>query len=182
MYWKLKKNDFFKICQTGTSCSKTIIPWDFPPAGRDLACMDYNSFWKIHCFNFFPYKSIGDQIWTCHKIGQGQPKGIIWTNLEVLYAAHQVSRSSAFWFQKRRFLKLYTIYWYGNHLGHVTWIIWTAFVPPSQGLKEALHEIWLQLVWWLLRKRTLKILNMRVWMKVNEWPWFLVLMKLHVRI
>ena len=41
-------------------------------------------FLKIHCFNFFSYKSIGDQIWHCRKIGQGQPRDIIWTNLVVL--------------------------------------------------------------------------------------------------
>ena len=33
---------------------------------------------------FFTYKSTRDQIWPCRKIGQGQPKVIIWTNLEVL--------------------------------------------------------------------------------------------------
>ena len=43
-----------------------------------------NSFWKIHCFTFFPYKSIRDQIWPCHKIGQGQPSVIIWANVVVL--------------------------------------------------------------------------------------------------
>ena len=49
-----------------------------------LLIIDYNSFWKIHCFTFFPYKSIRDQIWPCRKIGQGQPRIIIWTNLAVL--------------------------------------------------------------------------------------------------
>ena len=43
-----------------------------------------NSFWKIQCFTFFPYKSIRDQIWPCHKIGHGQPRVIIWVNLVVL--------------------------------------------------------------------------------------------------
>ena len=46
--------------------------------------MDYNSFWKIHCFTFFPYKSIKNQIWRCRKIGQGQLRAIIWANLVVL--------------------------------------------------------------------------------------------------
>ena len=32
----------------------------------------------------FPYKSIRDQIWSCHKIGQGQPSFIIWANVVVL--------------------------------------------------------------------------------------------------
>ena len=41
---------------------------------------------KIHCFTctFFPYKSIREQIWTCRKIGHGQPRVIIWTNLVVI--------------------------------------------------------------------------------------------------
>ena len=38
-------------------------------------------FLKIHCFTFFPYKSIRDQIWSCRKIGWGQPRVIIWTKL-----------------------------------------------------------------------------------------------------
>ena len=46
--------------------------------------IDYKRFWKIHCFTFFPYKCIRDQIWSCHKIGQGQHSVIIWTNLVVL--------------------------------------------------------------------------------------------------
>ena len=45
---------------------------------------DDNSFWKIYCFTFFPYKSIRNQIWPCRKISQGQPRVIIWANLVVL--------------------------------------------------------------------------------------------------
>ena len=49
-------------------------------------------------------------------------------------AAYQVSRSSAFWFQRRRFLKVFTIY-----MGMVAILVmWPgqfeqAFVPPSHG-------------------------------------------------
>ena len=32
--------------------------------------------------SFSPYKSIRDQIWPCCKIGQGQPRIIIWTNYD----------------------------------------------------------------------------------------------------
>ena len=46
--------------------------------------IDDNSFWKIHCFTFFPYKSIRDQILPCRNIGQGQPRIIMWINLVVL--------------------------------------------------------------------------------------------------
>ena len=34
-------------------------------------------------------------------------------------AAYQVSRSSAFWFRRRRFVSVFTIYWHGGHIGHV---------------------------------------------------------------
>ena len=41
-------------------------------------------FLKNPLFYLFPYKSIRDQIWPCRKIGQGQPRVIIWSNLVVL--------------------------------------------------------------------------------------------------
>ena len=41
-------------------------------------------FLKTHCFTFFPYKTIMDQIWHGRKTGQGQPIGIIWINFVVL--------------------------------------------------------------------------------------------------
>ena len=64
------------LMSTGTSCHFGHLL---------LVCIiDNNSFWKIQCFTFFPYKSIRDQIWPCHKIGQGQPSVIIWANLVVL--------------------------------------------------------------------------------------------------
>ena len=31
------------------------------------------------------------------------------------------------------FFKVFTIYGHDGHLGHVTWTIYTNFVPPSQG-------------------------------------------------
>ena len=50
-------------------------------------------------------------------------------------AAYQVSRSSAvqFW---RRFLKIFTIYGHGGHLGHVTCTATSSlkdYVPPTHG-------------------------------------------------
>ena len=39
---------------------------------------------KMHFFNFFPIKSLRDQIWHCHKIGQGQSRVIIYINIEGL--------------------------------------------------------------------------------------------------
>ena len=43
--------------------------------------LNNNSSWKMHYFTFFPFKSPRDHI--CRKIGQGQPKVIIWTSLVV---------------------------------------------------------------------------------------------------
>ena len=39
------------------------------------------------------------------------------------------------------FLKVFTIYWRGGHLGDVTWTIYTNCGPPLP--KEAPHKIWL---------------------------------------
>ena len=39
------------------------------------------------------------------------------------------------------FLKVFTIYGHGGHLGHVTWTIYTNFLFPLP--KEAPHKIWL---------------------------------------
>ena len=39
---------------------------------------------KTNNFHFFPYKSLCDQIWSWRKIGQGQPREIIWIILVVL--------------------------------------------------------------------------------------------------
>ena len=91
---------------------------------------DYNSFWKIHCFTFFPYKSRKDQIWSCRKKYQRSTHGYRLSKLgstAVPDSIYQVSTTSADWIQRRRFLKIFTIYGHGGHLGHVTRIIWAYF-------------------------------------------------------
>ena len=45
-------------------------------------------------------------------------------------AAFQLSMSSAVWFQRRRFFKIFTIYGHGGHISHVTWTIWTIYHSP----------------------------------------------------
>ena len=123
--------------------------WAYSPAGTKFWCqqkllvtsiiccyflfIDENSFWKIHCFSFFPYKSIRDQIWPCHKIGQDQPRVIIWINLVVLehpmlhnkFQGHQPLGSG-----EEDFLRFFIINRHGGHLGHVTWTVWTNFRSP----------------------------------------------------
>ena len=102
----------------------------------------YNSFWKIHCFTFFPYKSTRDQIWPCHKIGHSQSSVIIWTNLvalenPMLHTNFQVHQP--FGSREEDFLSFYHLwawrpYWSCdlNHLYKLS------FLNPTVP-----HEIWL---------------------------------------
>ena len=107
-------------------------------------------------FYIFPYKSIRDQIWPCHKICQGQPRAIIWTNLVVLdhpmlhtkFQDHQPFGS-----REDDFLKVFTIYGHGGHLDQDRFNK-LSFPHP----KEDPCEIWLQSAQWLLR-RCLKMLT-----------------------
>ena len=46
-------------------------------------------------------------------------------------AANQVSRSSVYWFWRRRFFKVFTIYGHGGHVGHVTQLICINFHSHS---------------------------------------------------
>ena len=97
--------------------------------------MEYNSFWKIHCFTFFPYKSIRDQIWLPYnrsKSTQGHHLNQLGST-QVPNAAYQLSKSSAFWFQRRRLFKFFTIY--GQTAILVMWPgpFEQTFVPPSHG-------------------------------------------------
>ena len=79
------------LMSTETSChfGHLLLVW----------IIDDNSFRKIHCFTFFPYKSIRDQIWPCRKVGQGQPRIIIYINFvelesPMLHAKFQDYRTS----------------------------------------------------------------------------------------
>ena len=83
----------------------------------------------------FPYKSIRDQIWPCRKIGQGQPRVIIWTNLIVLehpmlHTKFQGHRTFGSW--KEDFLRFLP------YMGMVAILVmWLrpfdqTFVPPHQ--------------------------------------------------
>ena len=85
---------------------------------------------------FSPYKSIMDQIWPCRKIGQGQPRIIIWANLVVLeypmlHTNFQGHRS-AFWFQ-RRFLRFLPYMGMAAILVMSPWLFEKNFFPPIHG-------------------------------------------------
>ena len=72
---------------------------------------------KIPFFNFFPFKCLMDQIWPCHKIGQGQHRIIIYIHFkELIDATYQDSRELTQWFW-RIFFCFYHIHIHGSHLG-----------------------------------------------------------------
>ena len=136
--------------------------------------IDYNSFWKIHCVTFFPYKSVRDQIWPCRKIDQGQPR-VIRINLVVLEYQMLHTKFQGHWpFGSREedFFNVFTPYGHGHHFGHVTWKIWTNFRSPSHG-----GFTWnLALIGPAFSKEK-KFKNVESewpWPKVNAWPWPLI--------
>ena len=126
---------------------------------------DNNSFWKIHCFTFFQYKSIRDQSWPSCKIGQGQPRVIKWVNLVILehpmmhtkIQGHQPFCSGADFF---RFL---------SYMGMAAILVMLpgpfeqTFVPLSH---RSSYEIWLWLAQWFLKSKECR----RWWMKTGGLP------------
>ena len=131
-----------------TRCLINFLPLVFctiNPESSNFYIIDYNRFWKIHCFNCFPYKSKGDQIWPCRKIGQSQLRVISWTNLIVLkypmlhtnFQGHRPFGSR----EKEYFSWFYYIWaWrpsWSSDLDHLNKLL---FPHPI----EAVHEIWLQ--------------------------------------
>ena len=116
----------------------------------------------------FPYKSKRDQIWHCHKIGQGQPKVIIWTNSDGPKAPMLHTKAQGHWpfGSGEDFWRVFTIYGRGAHLGHVTQMPRTNFRFPDpwrlhmkfgfdwpSGFGE--EDLW---KWWTDGRRTMPIL------------------------
>ena len=69
---------------------------------------------------------------TCRKLGQGQPRVIFYINFVELestmlhdkFQDHRTSGSGEY------FLKVFTMFWHGGHLCHVTWTIYINFFYP----------------------------------------------------
>ena len=81
-----------------------------------------------------PYKSIRDQIWPCCKIGQVQPKVIIWTNYNGPKAQMLHTKPQGHWpfgSGEEDFLRVFTIYGHGSQLGHVNQTPQTNFRSPT---------------------------------------------------
>ena len=101
-----------------------------------------NSVCKIHCFHFFLQKGLCYQIWPCCKIGQGQPRFIIWTNYDglespMLHTKFRANRSTRF----QRFFKCFYHIWAWQPS-------WSCDSDAANKLsfplsKEAPHKIWL---------------------------------------
>ena len=131
-----------------------------------------NSSEKTTVFTFFLYKSLSYQIWPCHKIGQGQPRVIIWTNYDgqeslMLHTKFCGNRSTGS--RVEDFWKVFTIYGRGSHFGHVTSImsINFHFLEP-----ESLHiKFGFDLPSGFWEKPVLSFICNWLWVKVKKWPW-----------
>ena len=109
--------------------------------------------------------------WHYRKIGQGQSRVIIWTNLVVLeypmlhtnFQGHRLFGSREEDYLTR----------YGR--GYVTWTIWTNFPFPHP--MKAPHEIWLQSAYRFLRKRSLK---MWIWVTLDQGQSVILTFDIHI--
>ena len=64
-----------------------------------------------------------NQICSCHKVGQGQPRFIICANLVGPTSPMLHFKSQGHWpfgSREKKYLRVFTIYGHGGHLGHVT--------------------------------------------------------------
>ena len=115
-----------------------------------------NSFQKMNFFKKIPFKCIRKQIWPWHKVGQGQLRFIIWTNLvgptsPMLHTKSQGHRV----LEKKIFKWFYHIwawrpYWScDQNILHKFWLTYQ---------KGSSHEIWVQLGQWFVRKLCFNIL------------------------
>ena len=118
-----------------------------------------NSFQKMKFSKKIPFKCIRKQIWPWSYVGQGQLRFNILNKLgrsHIPNATYQVPRSSAFWFWRRRFLNgFYHIWawrpsWSCDH--NIMYKFWLTYH------KESIHESWVQLGKWFVRKLCFNIL------------------------
>ena len=129
-------------------------------------------FWKINSFHFFLWKILSYQIWPCRKIGQDQPRVIIWTNYDglespMLHTKFRENRPAGS--GEEDFWRVFTIYGRGSHLGHVTSIMSINFhflEPESLHIKFGFD--WPSGFW---EKQVLSFVSIWPWAKVKKWPW-----------
>ena len=123
---------------------------------------EYQCFRKIQCFTFSPFKSPRDQIWPWRKIGQGQPRVTIWTNLAVLsplmlhnkFQGNQPRGSG-----EDNFSRFCTIY---GHCGHL-----------------AVYEIWLKLAQQFQKRSHLKKFIHSILVTIGQGHWMTLASGIH---
>ena len=96
--------------------------------------IDDNSFWKIHCFYFFPIQKHRDQIGPCRKICHGQPRIIIWANLVVLKHPMMHTKIQGHWpfgSGEEDFFRLLPYMTMAAILDMWPWPFEQTFIPPS---------------------------------------------------
>ena len=135
---------------------------------------------KSKVFTFFYRKAPSYQIWHCHKIGQGHPRVIIWTNYDgqespMLHTKFCGNRSTGT--REEDFWRVFTIYGHGSHFGHVISIMSINFhflEPESLHIKFDFD--WPSGFW---EKPVFIFICNWLWVKVKKWPWPSILTYLH---
>ena len=76
----------------------------------------------MHCFTFFPLKHLRDQVWPCHKLGQGQPRVIIYITFVGFKSFCFLPSFKVIWLMvlEKNIFKGFLPYGHAGHLGHVT--------------------------------------------------------------
>ena len=96
---------------------------------------------SFEILNIFPYKCIGKQTWPYRKKVKCQCTTIILATLVGLPSPMihaKIQPYPRFW--RRRFLKVFTIYWHGGHLGQWPATILAILHFPSQGRLQMKFE------------------------------------------
>ena len=87
---------------------------------------------------FSPFKRIGDQIQHCRKIGQDQPRVIIYINFvelesPILHVKSQDHRTSGSGEKHYSTIIGFNIYGHDGHFVHVTWTVYIRFCSSFPG-------------------------------------------------
>ena len=98
-------NKFHKLFPRESQETNLILPWKCQ--SQSIASLEhfwakiFKTFHEIYVLEF-------SHVWSCHKIGQGQPKVIIWTILVVLqYPMLQINQDNRFTGSRRKFCKAF---------------------------------------------------------------------------
>ena len=141
---------------------------------------EYNNKTKMKLFSFFPFKCPWNRNWPCRKIGQGQPRVMIYFNFVVLHTLMLYAKFHGNWHSgsgEEDFFKVLSIFKHGGYLGHVTWIIYTNFRSPfPRRLHIKFGFDWPSGFW---GKQVLNFVCKWPRAKVKKWPWPTILTYLH---